>query len=51
MKLLTKLTLADLILTSTIAVEAGGVRGYFRANDDFSDPYFWAAFTLTGQWR
>jgi CHAT domain-containing protein len=21
------------------------------AREDFSDPFFWSAFTLTGQWR
>src|SRR2546426_8994734 len=40
MKLLTKLALATVILTTTFAAEAETVRGYFRSNGTYVAPYY-----------
>ncbi len=40
MNLLSKLTLAAAVLASTIAAQAGGVRGYTRSNGTYVAPHY-----------
>ena len=40
MKTLTKLALAAVILTTTFAAQAGGVRGYTRSNGTYVAPHY-----------
>jgi hypothetical protein len=40
MKILTKLALAAVILTSVFAAQAGTVRGHFRSNGTYVAPYY-----------
>ncbi len=48
MKTLIKFVLAAVLLVSTVATQAGAVRGYYRSNDTYVAPHFRSDYGSSG---